>query len=274
MTAGAALRPDGLLWYPALPNPIPVPAGLRDALAATVGLGTVLLVLALVVASGWLARRARQAQGSQRRQLAWIVAGGLIMSVTLAPLFLARYVVGVDDALGERIVFTAALGAVVFPLTVSIAVQREDLFGIRDLLGRSLVYVPLMALLAGLYSASVMLFQKLFVAFTGASSDAAVVLATLLVASSLAPARSLLESIVKRTTQASEAAGAERPAHGLTGAEDEDELDGRLARLEARLAHLERSPRSRRTWDRERSPAAHRRGASRSRERRSSSPVP
>ena len=155
VSGGAALRPDGLLWYPTLPNPLDVPLEMRDVLDASVALGTVLLTVALASAGIWLTRRAWRADGAQRRQLAWVVAGGLIMSVTLVPLFVTRYVASVDDALGERVVFVAAVGAIALPITVAIAVQREGLFGVRDLLGRSLVYLPLMALLAGLYTASV-----------------------------------------------------------------------------------------------------------------------
>jgi hypothetical protein len=242
ISAGAALRPDGLLWYPTLPNPLDVPSGLRHPLNASVALGTTLLTAALASAGTWLTWRAWHARGPQRRQLVWVVAGGLAMSVTLAPLFLARYVIHVSDALGERVVFVAALGAIAFPITVAVAVQREDLFGMRDLLGRSLVYLPLMALLAGLYTASVMIFQKVFVALTGTASDAAVVLATLLVATSLTPARNLLETIVKRSTE-----GRPIEARVTTATANETDtgamtaLENRLAFVEARLLELEGS---------------------------------
>ena len=239
VSGGAALRPDGLLWYPTLPNPLDVPLEMRDVLDASVALGTVLLTVALASAGIWLTRRAWRADGSQRRQLAWVVAGGLIMSVTLVPLFVTRYVASVDDALGERVVFLAAVGAIALPITVAIAVQREGLFGVRDLLGRSLVYLPLMALLAGLYTASVMIFQKVFVAITGTASDAAVVLATLLVATSLTPARNLLETIVKRATEARPVDATTVASEGSLAAAPAADLEARLAQLEARLAELE-----------------------------------
>lgn len=239
VSGGAALRPDGLLWYPTLPNPLDVPLEMRDVLDASVALGTVLLTVALASAGIWLTRRAWRADGAQRRQLAWVVAGGLIMSVTLVPLFVTRYVTSVDDALGERVVFTAAVGAIALPITVAIAVQREGLFGVRDLLGRSLVYLPLMALLAGLYTASVMIFQKVFIAITGTASDAAVVLATLLVATSLTPARNLLETIVKRATEARPVDATHGAPEGSLAAAPAADLEVRLAQLEARLAELE-----------------------------------
>jgi hypothetical protein len=243
ISAGAALRPDGLLWYPALANPLPVPVGLRGAVGASVALGTALLVVGLAASGTWLTWRASLASGEQRRQLMWVVAGGLVMSVTLVPLFVTRYVISVPDALGERLVFAAALGTIALPVAVVVAVQREGLFGMRDLLGRSLVYLPLMALLAGLYSAGVMIFQKLFVALTGTTSDAAIVLSTLLVATSLTPARNLLETIVKRTTQGPALQAVASPvAEHHHETLEAAELVERLARLEARLALLEGAP--------------------------------
>ena len=38
----------------------------------------------------------------------------------------------------------AALGGVIFPITVAIAAHRERLFGIEGIVARTLVYVPLM----------------------------------------------------------------------------------------------------------------------------------
>jgi hypothetical protein len=240
ISAGAALRPDGLLWYPSLPNPLDVPRAWRGALTACIWLGTALLVAALAVAGTWLAWRARRARGAQRRQLAWVVTGGLIMCATLAPLFVVRGIHAVDDATGERLVFLAAVGAVILPISVTVAVQREGLFGLRDLLGRSLVYVPLMAVLAGLYSAAVMLLQKLFVALTGTTSDAAVILSTLLVVASLTPARNLLETIVKRSTQTDPDldSGQVRVHEPCDTTQTTVELAERLLRLEARVAEL------------------------------------
>jgi two-component system, NarL family, sensor kinase len=240
ISAGAALRPDGLLWYPALPNPLDVPREWRGALAACIWLDTALLVVALAAAGMWLAWRARRANGVQRRQLAWVVTGGLIMCATLAPLFVVRYIYAVGDAAGERLVFAACVGGVALPFTVAMAVQREGLFGLRDLLGRSLVYVPLTAVLAGLYSAAVMVLQKLFVALTGTTSDGAVILSTLLVVASLTPARNMLEGIVRRSTQGQpdrlEHNG--QPHEACTAAQTTANLAERLQWLEARVADL------------------------------------
>ncbi len=54
-----------------------------------------------------------------------------------------------------------ALGA------AAIAIARHRLYEIDLIINRTLVYVPLTGILGGLYSASVVLFQRIFVAFTG-----------------------------------------------------------------------------------------------------------
>jgi hypothetical protein len=72
------------------------------------------------------------------------------------------------------------------------------LWDIDLLINRTLVYVPLTAILAGLYSASISLFQKVFIATTGAKSDAALVISTFLLATTFTPIKGSLQSVVDR----------------------------------------------------------------------------
>jgi hypothetical protein len=53
------------------------------------------------------------------------------------------------------------------------------------IINRTFVYVPLSAIIAGTYIAAITLFRSLFVSLTGQSSDAAIVLTTLVVAAAL-----------------------------------------------------------------------------------------
>jgi hypothetical protein len=53
-------------------------------------------------------------------------------------------------------------------------------------------------MMTGIYAASVALFQRVFVAVTGNSSDIAIVLATLVLASAFTPMRKGLEGVVDR----------------------------------------------------------------------------
>jgi hypothetical protein len=79
------------------------------------------------------------------------------------------------------------------PLSIGVAILRSGLFDIYFIINRTLVNVPLTANLAGMYSASIALFQKLFIAATGEKSDAAIVLTTLVLASTFTPIRNWLQ---------------------------------------------------------------------------------
>jgi hypothetical protein len=159
------------------------------------------------------------------------------MATTLGPLFAVRYALGASDDMGERLVFAAAVGGALFPITVTVAALRERLFGFEGIVARTLVYLPLMAILGGLYTASVVLFQRLFVALTGNPSDAAIVLSTLLLAAALTPVRRSLEGLVERTTRGRAAAVPSPPQE----ANHQAILD-RLDALERRLAELAARP--------------------------------
>jgi hypothetical protein len=84
------------------------------------------------------------------------------------------------------------------PIAVGIAITRYHLYDIDRLINRALVYGTLTAILAGVFTAAIGLAQRLFVATTGESSDAAIVLTTLIVATLYAPLRKRLEAIVDR----------------------------------------------------------------------------
>jgi hypothetical protein len=86
----------------------------------------------------------------------------------------------------------------ILPVTLTIAILRYRLYDIDVIINRALVYGALTAILAGLYSASISLFQKLFQAVTGQKSDAAIVLTTLVLASAFTPVRTRLQTTVDR----------------------------------------------------------------------------
>jgi hypothetical protein len=239
MTIGSLLEPDGLLWYPTLPNPTAAPAEWLPALLGARVVGMICLVVSLVFAAGRLYLRWRDGKHYQRRQLAWILVGAIAMVSTLAPLFAIRYALGASDELGEQIVFVAAVGGVLFPITVTVAALRERLFGMEGIVARTLVYVPLMAILGGLYASSVMVLQKVFVAFTGNPSDAAVVVATLLMAGALTPVRRSLEGLVERNTRGRAVAAV---VSDVPAGMNQEAILARLVELERRLAELGEPP--------------------------------
>jgi hypothetical protein len=121
----------------------------------------------------------------------------------------------------------AAFGLFLVPIAVGIAVTRYHLYEIDHLISRTLVYVPLTALLAGLYAATVTLLQKVFQSLTGNTSDAAIILSTLVLASVFTPLRKWLEGLVERRF---------KPASAGLAAETPTLSDAAAAEWEDRVA--------------------------------------
>ena len=84
------------------------------------------------------------------------------------------------------------------PISLMIAILRYRLWGIDLLINRTLVYVPLTAILAGIFAACISLSQKLSAALTGQQSDAATVLTTLIVVAAFDPLKHGLQQLVDK----------------------------------------------------------------------------
>jgi hypothetical protein len=84
------------------------------------------------------------------------------------------------------------------PFAFAFSILRYRLWDIDALINRTIVYASLTAILAGLYTASIGLSQRLFVAFTGSTSDGAIVFTTLVVASAFTPVKSALQKVVDK----------------------------------------------------------------------------
>ncbi|MCU0505727.1 MAG: hypothetical protein MUE82_08140 [Chloroflexi bacterium] len=261
LLAGAsALGPSGMLWYPAVPNPTSLPYALDVPVGGMRIVGVGLTVLALGLAGASVLVRYRHADRRLRLQLRWIVAGVVVMGVAFMPFLLGRYVIAVGDGVSDALLVFAAAGAAAFPLTVAVAIVREHLYEIDAIIWRTLVYIPLMGLLAGLYAASVALFQRLFVSMTGNGTDAAIVLSSLILAGAFTPARQAIEARVSKRFKPAEPqhrtgdgepmpaqaappdifAGREQPAADAAPRADRiAALEDRIAALEATLAARE-----------------------------------
>jgi hypothetical protein len=196
LATAAALNPEGLVTYPSIPSPLATPAGLAPFVRIALILAVAILLVTIALAVTSLALRYRRGSSVTRMQLRWILLAVGITAATASPYVIVRYVVPVPDAVGEASAMIAQLGACSYPIAAALAVARHRLYDVDVLIGRTLVYVPLMAILAGLYAASVTLFQRVFVALTGGQSDLAVVLTALVVAGGFTPIRSMLEAAV------------------------------------------------------------------------------
>ena len=132
----------------------------------------------------------------------------VVQSIAFA-FFVAPFVVtAMGDVFREPVVIVNLLVFAIGPLAVALAIARYRLYEIDHLVGRTFVYGALTAILAGLYAASLKVFQVLFTAATGESSDAALVLTTLVLVATFTPVKSRLDILAARWTG--------QPAPGVT----------------------------------------------------------
>jgi hypothetical protein len=193
-----------------------LPAAIQEALAGPsmiVGFGNMLLVpLALATVIGVIVRF-RRSRGIERLQLKWFTSAGIIQVAVL--------VVTSSFPLPSPLdVIVAILVYPLLPIAVGIAILRYRLYDIDIVIQRTLVYVPLTALLAGIYAASIGISQRLFIAVTGNSSDGAIVLSTLILATTFTPIKNALQGRVDRGFR--EAQDAERRLLAFTRAVGDD----------------------------------------------------
>ncbi len=196
--ATTGLSPEGLLWYPSLPNPIALSVDARPALAVAAVIGLVLLVSGTLIAAASMAVRYSRAGDIQRAQLRWIAVAVLLLAGGGVPFLVIRYALRLDYAAGEVMLIVAVGAACFLPIAAAVAVLRHRLYDIDVIIGRALVYIPLTGILGGLYTAGVAGAQRVFVTLTGDRSDAAIVITTLVLASMFTPIKNWLQAIVDR----------------------------------------------------------------------------
>lgn len=90
------------------------------------------------------------------------------------------------------------LALMLVPLTMTISILRYHLWQIDVLVNRTLVYLPLTAILAGILAGSMSLAQGFFQALTGQGSGFATALATLVIVALFEPLKKLLQEFVDR----------------------------------------------------------------------------
>ncbi len=185
---GAALDPGTVAEnYPGLANPFAVPEPWARFAQALEVAGNIGIVVSLALAGWSLVERYRRADSTERLQIKWVAYVGIGIAVVMPVAALQIGPVS-DVAFLVGFVLIAAL-----PLAVAFAILRYRLLEIDRLISRTFVYGALTAILAGVYSAAMSLFQALFVAVTGNQSDAAIVLTTLVLATTLTPIKDRLE---------------------------------------------------------------------------------
>jgi hypothetical protein len=181
---GLALTPGPVNNFVFVDNPAGIlPASVVQPLASVVAVG---LTLALIVSAGSLIVRFRGSDRDSRQQLKWFALAAIVLAV-VGPL-------GFVGGKAGSVIFVMALCGI--PVATGLAVLRYGLYEIDTVINRALVYGLLTAILAGLYTASVGLMQRVSKAVTGADSDAAIVLTTLIVVTAFTPVKNRLQHVV------------------------------------------------------------------------------
>jgi len=173
-------------------NPLAAPEALRPLVEALVGAGNVLIGVGIVLAAASLVLRYRRADAVVAAQIRWVAIVGAVVTASSA-----LQSTGVGGAAWSDLF--SGLGLVVLactPIAIGIAITRYRLYDIDRLINRALVYGSLTAILAGVFSAGVGLAQLIFVSVSGQSSDLAIILTTLVVATLYTPLRKRLEAFV------------------------------------------------------------------------------
>jgi hypothetical protein len=164
-----------------------------DELTAVIVAFVTLLVVFLVTTSAGLASlvlRYRKGTEQERLQIKWLAVAVVLLLVD------ALLIVAIEtEADWREVVSNVAFASV--PVAIGIAVFKYRLYRIDVIIDRTLVYVPLLALIAAVASALVPLSQKVFVALTGTESDASIVFTALFITVLISPARKALEALVE-----------------------------------------------------------------------------
>ena len=172
---------------------------LSNALLAALGIGGLLIPLIALATALAVIVRFRRSVGIERLQLKWF-AGAAIGTIALLLTFsFAALATGGTGIPAPFDGIAAIVEGSLLPIAIGIAVLRYRLYDIDVVIRRTLVYVPLTALLAGIYAASIGLSQRAFIAAIGKESDAAVVLSTLLLAATFTPIKNAIQARVDRS---------------------------------------------------------------------------
>jgi hypothetical protein len=230
-----AFAPGPLINYIQIDNPFGVPEPLGTVAVIVGSLGATLVVVAWLAAIFSMVRRFRVADERERQQLKWFgLASGILVALGLA--FLVVRTLSPTHPAGEAVLVVALASFALIPISVAIAILRYRLYDIDELISATVVYVALTGILAGIYAASIRLFNWIFVALTGESSEAALVLTTLALAASFTPVKEWLQDAVKSRYK-HEAGSETQPSAPSAASTDDPELDERIRRVvQAELA--------------------------------------
>jgi hypothetical protein len=168
-------------------NPLGLDAlkGPVDALTQVGGAGT---ALAAFLAGASLLVRFRSRGGVERQQIKWLAFVGIVF---LVELLLAPFVDPIGDAWFGLMFFTLVLG---IPAACAVAILKYRLYEIDRIVNRTVVYVLVSAVLAGVYVGLAVGLGSL----SGSDNSLVVAGSTLVVAALFRPVRGRIQALIDR----------------------------------------------------------------------------
>jgi hypothetical protein len=174
----------------------------------------VVFALLIVLTALALFERMRRAGPEERLQIRWFVFAGCIVILGFVADALHGIVPGMEVA--SLALTVAAVTAL--PIAVGIAILRYRLYEIDVIINRTLVYGLLTAVLAGLYAATLSVFERVFVAVTGEESDVAVIMTLFVLTTVFTPIKNSLQTTVDARLKPEKASTTRDPSS--TGLDD------------------------------------------------------
>jgi hypothetical protein len=190
-----ALSPGHLILYPGVTNPL---TGAGGGYGPAIITSFVILILAAPLTGYTLTRRYAVASHIVQLQVRWFVTLSLGLEITFVAFIAAMAFLPPDAPLGTAIISALFLTAALPPVALFFAILRYRLYDIDTIISRAVVYGALVAVLGGVYAASMGIINRLFLEVFGEPNDAAVVLETLILVTISAPLKPWLDKFVER----------------------------------------------------------------------------
>jgi hypothetical protein len=171
----------------------------RDGLAGQTSALTVFIIIVVVLVGigTQVYRYIYVSSPSERQQTKWVLAGFVGVAATVTYWFVADMLLHVyEDTL--IVTIPVVLLVCLLPVSIAISILRYRLWDIDVLIRRTLQYSLLTAVLALMYSGSVVLFQTGLRTLAGTESQVELVISTLLIAALFNPVRRRVQAIIDR----------------------------------------------------------------------------
>ena len=159
-----------------------------------------MLIFGVVGALASLVVRLRRSRGRERQQLKWFVYVALLGILSIFPLgpLLSSLLPSDNGGILDTLLNPWLLAPTALMITVAAAIVRHQLYDIDRVINRTLVYVLLTTLLAGIYAGLVLVLGQLSGGLSAEPPSWAVAGATLAVAALFQPARHRIQAVVDR----------------------------------------------------------------------------